>query len=59
MQVDASLAAWSKRHGAGMKDIQGQLRHSRISTTMDIYVQDISESRRRAVDKLRVPALVQ
>ena len=31
-----SYGTWLKRHGADMKDIQGQLRHSRISTTMDI-----------------------
>jgi integrase len=54
-----SYGTWLKRYGADMKDIQGQLRHSRLSTTMDIYVQDIPESRRRAVDKLPVPALVQ
>ena len=50
-----SYGTWLKRHGADMKDIQGQMRHSRISTTMDIYVQDIPESRRRAVEKLPVP----
>jgi integrase len=54
-----SYGTWLKRYGADMKDIQGQLRHSRLSTTMDIYVQDIPESRRRAVDKLPVPALLQ
>jgi len=42
-----------------MKDIQGQMRHSRIGTTMDTYVQDIPESRRQAVERLPVPALVQ
>jgi integrase len=52
-----SYGTWLKEHGADMKDIQGQLRHSRISTTMDIYVQDIPESRRRAVEKLPVPTL--
>ena len=54
-----SYGTWLKRCGADMKDIQGQLRHSRISTTMDIYIQDIPASRRSAVDKLPVPALVQ
>src|SRR5215472_1574005 len=54
-----SYGTWLKRHGADMKDIQGQMRHSRISTTMDIYVQDIPESRRRAVEKLPAPATVQ
>ncbi len=54
-----SYGTWLKRHGADMKDIQGQMRHSRISTTMDIYVQDIPESRRQAVEKLPVPSIVQ
>ncbi len=54
-----SYGTWLKRQGADMKDIQVQLRHSRISTTMDIYVQDIPESRRRAVELLPVPAMVQ
>jgi len=54
-----SYGTWLKRQGADMKDIQGQMRHSRISTTMDIYVQDIPESRRRAVEMLPVPATVQ
>jgi len=54
-----SYGTWLKRHGADMKDIQGQMRHSRISTTMDIYVQDIPESRRRAVEKLPIPTMVQ
>ena len=38
-----------------MKDIQGNMRHSRMGTTADIYVQDIPASRRRAVDSLPVP----
>ena len=42
-----------------MKDIQGNMRHSRMSTTADIYVQDIPESRRRAVNSLPVPKLLQ
>jgi len=54
-----SYGTWLKRQGADMKDIQGQMRHSRISTTMDFYVQDIPESRRRAVENLPVPAMVQ
>jgi integrase len=47
-----SHATWLKMAGADPKDIQGQMRHSRISTTMDIYTQFVPESQRRAVDKL-------
>jgi hypothetical protein len=32
--------------------MQALMRHSRISTTMDIYVQDVPESQMRAVERL-------
>jgi integrase len=54
-----SYGTWLKRGGADMKDIQGQMRHSRMSTTADIYVQDIPESRRNAVERLPKPTVVQ
>jgi hypothetical protein len=38
--------------GANPKDLQGQMRHARISTTMDIYAQDVPDSQRRAVAKM-------
>ncbi len=38
--------------GADPKDVQGQMRHSRISTTMDIYAQHVPSSQRRAVAKM-------
>jgi integrase len=47
-----SHATWLKIVGADPKDIQGQLRHSRISTTMDIYTQFVPESQQKAVGKL-------
>jgi integrase len=34
-----SHATWMVEAGANPKDVQGQMRHSRISTTMDIYAQ--------------------
>jgi len=34
------------------KDVQGQMRHSRITTTMDIYAQHVPSSQRRAVAKM-------
>ena len=37
--------------GANPKDVQGQMRHSRIQTTLDIYAQFVPESQRRAVEK--------
>jgi hypothetical protein len=38
--------------GANPKDVQGQMRHSRISTTMDIYAQNVPESQNRAVARM-------
>jgi integrase len=47
-----SCATWMIEAGANPKDVQGQMRHSRISTTMDIYAQHVPESQRRAVTKM-------
>jgi integrase len=38
--------------GADPKSVQGQMRHSRITTTMDIYAQHAPESQRRAMVKM-------
>jgi site-specific recombinase XerD len=38
--------------GADLKDAQGLMRHSRASTTADIYQQLEVESQRRVVDRL-------
>lgn len=47
-----SHATWLKMAGADVKDAQAQMRHSRASTTLDIYQQFVPESQRKAVDKL-------
>ena len=47
-----SCATWMIEAGANPKDVQGQMRHSRIGTTMDIYAQFVPESQRRAVAKM-------
>ena len=44
-----SRATWMIEAGANPKDVQGQMRHSRIQTTLDIYAQFVPESQRRAV----------
>ena len=36
---------------ANPKDVQGQMRHSRIQTTLDIYAQFVPDSQRRAIAK--------
>jgi integrase len=49
-----SHATWLVQAGANPKDVQGQMRHSRISTTMDIYAQIVPASQRRALQQLSV-----
>jgi integrase len=47
-----SHATWLKMAGADVKDAQAQMRHSRATTTLDVYQQFIPESQRRVVNKL-------
>jgi len=47
-----SFATWLKLAGADIKDAQALMRHSRASTTLDIYQQFIPESQRRVVESL-------
>ena len=47
-----SYATWMVEAGANPKDLQGQMRHSPISTTLDVYTQFVPDSQRRAVAKM-------
>ena len=47
-----SHAVWLKLVGADVKDAQGQMRHSRATTTLDIYQQFVPESQQRVVERL-------
>jgi hypothetical protein len=47
-----SHATWLIQSGADVKSVQGQMRHSRSSTTLDTYAQTISSSQRRALQQL-------
>ena len=47
-----SHATWMIEAGANPKDVQGEMRHSRISTIMHIYAQFVPESQRRALGKM-------
>ncbi len=47
-----SCATWMQQSGVDVKDAQGILRHSRASTTQDVYQQVVPESQRKAVKKL-------
>jgi integrase len=47
-----SHAVWLKTAGADVKDAQGQMRHSRATTTLDIYQQFVPQSQQRVVNRL-------
>ena len=47
-----SRATWLVQAGANPKDVQGLMRHSRVSTTMDIYAQMVADSQRQAIAKV-------
>lgn len=47
-----SYGTWMVQAGADPKSVQGQMRHSRIGTTMDIYAQFVPEGQRKAVGQL-------
>ena len=47
-----SFATWLKLAGADVKDAQALMRHSRASTTLDVYQQFIPESQRKVVERL-------
>jgi integrase len=47
-----SHATWLVQSGADPKSVQGQMRHTRISTTMDIYAQIVAEGQRRALEQV-------
>jgi integrase len=47
-----SHATWLQQAGVNVKDAQGLMRHSRASTTQDVYQQVVLESQRKAVKKL-------
>ncbi len=47
-----SCATWLDQAKVSVKDAQGIMRHSRASTTQDVYQQVVPESQRKAVRKL-------
>jgi integrase len=47
-----SHATWLIQAGADPKSVQGQMRHSRVSTTMDIYAQIVPLAQLRALEQL-------
>jgi len=47
-----SHATWLKLAGADVKDAQAQMRHSRASTTLDLYQQFVTERQVEVVERL-------
>jgi integrase len=47
-----SYGTWMVEAGADPKAVQAQMRHSRISTTMDIYAQFVPAAQKRAVAQM-------
>ena len=49
--IRRTIATLAQKKGT-VKDIQGVLRHSRIATTTDVYMQEIPESVEKTVDAI-------
>jgi integrase len=49
-----SHATWLVQAGSDCKSVQAQMRHSRISTTLDVYAQAVPAAQRRALQQLSV-----
>jgi site-specific recombinase XerD len=49
-----SHATWLVASGADVKSVQSQMRHSRVSTSLEIYAQAIPTAQRRALEQLSV-----
>jgi integrase len=47
-----SCATWMVQSGGDVKSVQGQMRHTRASTTLDIYSQIVPAGQRRAANRL-------
>lgn len=47
-----TCATWMVHAGADPKSVQGQMRHSRITTTMEIYAQFVPEGQKRASEQM-------
>jgi len=52
-----SRATWMIEAGANVKDVQGSMRHSRTTTTLDIYAQFVPASQKRAIAQTSAMAL--
>ena len=51
--IRRTIATLAQKKGT-VKDIQGVLRHSRMATTTDVYMQEIPESVQKTVDAISV-----
>ena len=46
-----SRATWAIEAGANPKAVQAMMRHSRITTTLDVYAQHVDDSQRKAIEQ--------
>jgi integrase len=49
--IRRTIATLAQRKGT-VKDVQGVMRHTRVATTTDIYMQEIAEGVRATVDSI-------
>jgi len=54
-----SRATWMIEARAKPKDLQGQMRHSRIPITLDICAKFVPDSQRRAIEQTSTAAFLQ
>ena len=47
-----SYATWLVQSGSDIKSLQGLMRHSRVSTSLGIYAQQVGAAQRQAIEKL-------
>ncbi len=49
--IRRTIATLAQKKGT-VKDVQGMMRHSRVATTTDVYMQQLPESVRATVDSI-------
>lgn len=49
--IRRTIATLAQKKGT-VKDVQGMMRHSRVATTTDVYMQELPESVRATIDSI-------
>jgi integrase len=53
LSLRTSNGTWMVASGADVKAVQGQMRHARIATTLEIYAQHVPKAQAQAVSQMR------